>query len=173
MLQIQPPFCLYIFLWKRIFIIFFRYKQGKAIWGNKVVAERWFWTGWEAPMQRAPTLTQRRNCFWESEGEEGGAFMIYFLIRLISHGARLKRGYNDQMRNQSYSYCDSPEKRGGEIKRENIYGWGVGKVPTDSSYSGYLQSSDTETRQFSDTIFYTSQISDRVHRIGWDILHNV
>ncbi len=47
--------------------------------------------------------------------------MISFLIRLISHGARLKRGYNDQMRNQSYSYCDSPEKRRGEIKR--IYMW--------------------------------------------------
>ncbi len=45
----------------------------------------------------------------------------------------------------------------------------VGKVPRDSSFSGYLQSSDTETRQFSDTISLPSQFSDRIHRLRWEI----
>ncbi len=41
---------------------------------------------------------------------------------------------------------------------------GVGKVPTDCCCGGYLQSSDTGTRQFSDRYPPSSQISDKIHR---------
>ena len=51
---------------------------------------------------------------------------------------------------------------------KNAFGRRVGKFPTDWGFWTYLQSSDKETRQFSDSFPLCSQISDSKHRVWWE-----